>query len=224
MLLRCVALFSVAITLASQARASAPSTSPLALSVDDVLVAEVMGTLVAHEPIRLAQAKKEPERGSPPPVSAPPQLSGIGVGLQIGSPSAVTVKFGGIQTDGFVIGVGAGFGRNANNNQPLVGVSLHADYLWHLFTLVRDNNIAVTGYAGAGVWVGLAVGGYGLGFIRPYINNFNYFGVGVRVPLGLSMSFQTAPIEIYLELDPALFVFPGIDFGIGASLGFRYHF
>ena len=52
----------------------------------------------------------------------------------------------------------------------------------------------------------------------------DYFGLGVRVPLGLAMSFEAAPVEVYLELDPAIFVFPGVGGFLGASLGFRWFF
>ena len=90
---------------------------------------------------------------------------------------------------------------------------------------MRDSQLALTFYAGVGLWV--AIGDNGYGFVsngRPYFYGISSFGVGVRVPLGLSLSFAAAPVEIYLELDPALFVFPGVDFGVGASLGFRWHF
>ena len=51
------------------------------------------------------------------------------------------------------------------------------------------------------------------------------FGVGVRGTLGLSMTFSKAPaVELYLELTPALFIFPAFDPGISWSLGFRYYF
>jgi len=153
--------------------------------------------------------------------SLPPQLSGLGIGLQVGSPTALTIKFAGVQQNGFVLGIGAGF----NYNRYGASLSLHGDYLLHLATLVRDSQLALTFYAGVGLWV--AIGDNGYGFIsngRPYYFGLNSFGVGVRVPLGLSLSFAAAPVEIYLELDPALFVFPGVDFGVGASLGFRWHF
>ena len=118
---------------------------------------------------------------------------------------------------GWAYGRYGGYGRYAS-------LSLHADYLWHLATLTRNDQVGLTFYAGVGLWVSLFGSGYGVGLVTPYGGYGGYFGVGVRVPLGLSLALTQVPVEIYLELDPALFVFPGIDLGVGASLGFRWHF
>jgi hypothetical protein len=150
----------------------------------------------------------------------PPQLSGVGLGLQVGSPTAVTIKFGGVQETGFVLGIGAGFGFG---RAFATSLSIHVDYLIHIATLVRAEQVALTAYIGPGLWLSMFGDGFGFGVYRPYFFN-SFIGVGVRVPLGLSLGFSNAPIEVYLELDPAIFVFPGIDFGVGASLGFRWHF
>jgi hypothetical protein len=141
-------------------------------------------------------------------------------GPSSGAPTSLTIKFAGVQENGLVLGVGAGFrygGRFATS------LSIHADYLFHVATLIRQSQIALTAYVGPGLWLSIFGDGYGFGVIQPYLFN-SLIGVGVRMPLGLSMSFSGAPIEVYLELDPAIFVFPGIDFGVGASLGFRWHF
>lgn len=154
----------------------------------------------------------------------PPQLSGVGLGLQVGSPTAITIKFGGVQETGFVIGVGAGFryGRFANDFDT--SLSIHADYLIHVATLVRAEQVALTAYIGPGLWLSLFGDGYYFGNSFRYTPFGTFFGLGVRLPIGLSLGFNSAPIEIYLELDPALFVFPSVGFGVGASLGFRWHF
>jgi hypothetical protein len=155
----------------------------------------------------------------------PPQLSGVGLGLQVGSPTAVTIKFAGLQKDGIVLGVGVGFGYGGRFRRDVAAsLSIHVDYLFHLATLIRNADLSLTFYAGPGLWATVFGGGYGFGGGYYYARGFNYFGLGVRVPLGLSMAFAAAPLEVYLELDPAIFVFPGIDFGVGASLGFRWHF
>lgn len=151
----------------------------------------------------------------------PPQLSGVGLGLQVGSPTAITIKFGGVQENGIVIGIGAGFGYG---RAFAASLSLHADYLFHLATLVNTGQVALTAYAGPGLWLTVFGAGYGFGYGYYYAPGFSFFGVGIRVPVGLSLSFAGAPLEIYLELDPAVFIFPGLDIGVGASLGFRWHF
>ena len=78
---------------------------------------------------------------------------------------------------------------------------------------------------GPGLFIALFnANSYGFGFGYYYGGNYGLFGFGARMPLGLNLRFSAAPIEVYLELDPMLLVFPGVDFNIGASLGFRWFF
>ncbi len=220
-MMRCV----VALVLVGLCAPAALADSGDGLQLDAALLGDV-GELLTDQGafVPLAQESAPPPRktGGGSGGSLPPQLSGVGIGLQVGSPTALTIKFAGVQQNGFVLGIGAGFNYYDRFGPSL---SVHGDYLLHLATLVHDSQLAVTFYAGVGLWVAIGGTGYG-GFYnnRAYYTGLNNFGVGVRVPLGLSLSFGAAPVEIYLELDPALFVFPGVNFGVGASLGFRWHF
>ena len=193
------------------------------LAVDTALLGEAASTLsdaqaVAPLPLFDVLVAQQGDGGAR---NLPPQLSGVGLGLQVGSPTAVTIKIGGLQQNGFVIGVGAGFAYYG----PLApNLSVHIDYLFHIATLVRTGDVALTAYVGPGLWLALGSYGYGFGLYRGGAFYAFPFGLGLRVPLGLSLGFTAAPIELYLELDPALFFFPPADFGVGASLGFRWHF
>ena len=219
--MRCVVLMALVLSVASAGRAdSGASGFANTLHVDSDLVRSAIDTAVRHDASlgSLAATPMFPLAGAPK--SLPPAVSGIGIGLQVGSPTALTIKFGGAQEDGFVLGVGAGFvyyGPFASS------LSIHGDYIKHLATLANTGQVALTFYAGIGLWLSLFSDGYSYGYINRYSYNAG-FGVGVRVPLGLSLTVAQAPVEIYLEADPALFVFPGIGFGVGASLGFRFHF
>ncbi len=224
--MRCVVLFASALMMAGGVRAAEP-----VLNVDSALLRGVIDTVIGNDPQAglnvlplLVPLANEPTRAA-----APPQLSGVGLGLQVGAPTAITIKFGGIQENGFVLGIGAGFaygrrGYYGGYGNGFASLSIHADYLWHLASLARTDQFGITVYAGVGLWLSLFGNGYGFGLVNPYYGYNSYFGLGVRVPLGISLALAQAPIEIYLELDPAVFVFPGIDFGLGASLGFRWHF
>jgi hypothetical protein len=145
----------------------------------------------------------------------------LGLGVQIGAPTALTIKYMVAKTQGVVVGAGVGFGWR-NGFGP--GLSIHADYLFHLAQLINNESLALSFYLGPGVWLSLFSGGYGFGYGYYYSGSFALFGLGVRLPIGLSLALNALPIEIYVELDPALFVFPGVDFGLGASLGFRFYF
>jgi hypothetical protein len=220
--MRCVVLMALVLSVASAGRAdSGASGFANTLHVDSDLVRSAIDTAVRHDTSLGSLAAATPMFSlAGAPKSLPPAVSGIGIGLQVGSPTALTIKFGGAQENGFVLGVGAGFGYARSFNSSL---SIHGDYIMHLATLANTGQVALTFYAGVGVWLTLFGDGYGY-FNSRYYYSSTYFGVGVRVPLGLSLTVAAAPIEIYLEADPALFVFPGIDFGVGASLGFRVHF
>lgn len=149
-------------------------------------------------------------------------LSGIGIGLQVGLPTALTFKFGAGGNANIVLGVGAGFGFY-RGFAP--GLSLHGDYLFTVGTLVNNGTLSLSAYIGPGLWITLGSVGYGYGIFGPaYYGGIAFFGLGVRMPLGLSMRFAAAPIEVYGELDPAIFVFPGFDGLLAPSIGFRYFF
>lgn len=223
LMMRCVVTFAL-FTLAMPGRAEA-------LALDETLLHDVETTLARTTGLPDGffgglqmqdgtAPKKSGSGGGGGGRNLPPQLSGVGLGLQVGSPTALTIKFGGVQETGFVLGIGAGFGYG---RAFATSLSIHVDYLIHIATLVRQEQFALTAYVGPGLWLSMFGDGFGFGVYRPYFFN-SFIGVGARVPLGLSLGFNNAPIEVYLELDPAVFVFPGLDFGVGASLGFRWHF
>ncbi len=148
--------------------------------------------------------------------------SGFGIGLQVGTPTALTVKFPASGAD-IVLGLGVGY-SGAFRNYGFAGLSLHGDYLFNVAQLVSTGDFGVNAYIGPGLWVTLFQGGYGYFSRAGYYSRETNFGLGVRFPLGLNAKFANAPVEIYLELDPAIFVFPGLDGFIGAALGFRWFF
>lgn len=148
-------------------------------------------------------------------------LSGVGVGLQVGTPTAVTFKFGAQNNANIVLGVGAGIGWRGN----FFGLHLHGDYLFTVATLINNPDLNLTAYVGPGLFITLFnANAYGFGYGLYYYGNYALFGFGARLPLGLNLRFSAAPIEVYLELDPTLMVFPGVDFFPGGSLGFRWFF
>jgi hypothetical protein len=148
--------------------------------------------------------------------------SGFGIGLQIGTPTALTVKFPVSGAD-IVLGLGVGY-AGGFRNYGFAGLSLHGDYLFNVAQLVSTGDVGVNAYIGPGLWITLFQGGYGYFSRAGYYSRETNFGLGVRFPIGVNAKFATAPVEIYLELDPAIFVFPGIDGFIGAALGFRWFF
>ncbi len=194
---------------------SAASARADVLTLDNDLMQDTANTVIDNGAEPLDESMMNP---------LPLQTSnggGIGIGLQVGSPTAITIKFSGAQQTGLVLGLGANFGYG---NAFGTSLWLHADYLFTLAKLV-DSQVDLTFYAGPGLFIA-AFGGsnYGFGYRgNNYYNDLDV-GFGLRLPIGLSLAFDSAPLEIYLEADPTLSLFPGIGFGIGGSLGFRFYF
>ncbi len=202
--------------LASLALAASLSPNAPRLAVDQGLLEEVADVL-AREQTSLAPSLLA---AYGPEVASQKAGKAIGIGLQVGTPTALTLKFPGTGNADIVLGIGVGTGFRDFGRFSL---SLHGDYLFTLASLVNNGTIDLSAYIGPGLWLTFFDRGYGY-FGNFYYAGIDYVGLGVRVPIGLAMSFATAPIEIYLELDPAIFVFPGIDGFLGASLGFRWFF
>lgn len=154
--------------------------------------------------------------------AAPATTGGFGLGLQLGSPSAITLKFAGAHQSGFALGLGAGFGYG---NAFRTSLWLQADYLFHLGTLIDADGVDLAVYGGPGVFASVFGANYGFGYAgNPWYDNVDAVGVGVRLPIGLSLAFDRAPLELYAQFDPALGVFPAVGFGLGGSVGFRFYF
>lgn len=159
-------------------------------------------------------------------IGVAPQGRQMAIGLQLGSPTAVTFKY--MLTGDQAIAAGLGV--------AIHGLSLHVDYLWHPHVLATADPFKLSWYVGLGVWLGLSPwdafqtradvfytrsGYFGYGYWP-----FAYGGVSVaaRVPIGLSLALNQLPLEFYIELDPSLLVFPAFGFGIGGTIGFRFYF
>ena len=74
----------------------------------------------------------------------------------------------------------------------------------------------------------------GSGTLKPYWGGgltlgANDFGssdadFGLRVPFGIEYVLEDAPVEIYMDIGPAVGLSPNVDFGLDSSLGFRFYF
>ncbi len=176
-----------------------------------------------------AQAQR---RQSPPPRSEPaynyggsgsvsPMGKQIGVGLQVGAPTALTGKLMLAPNQGLVAGIGAGYGFFFHP-----ALSIHLDYLYHPSILASTNAFTLSWFIGGGAWLGIWDGGRRNRFLVPGYQ-YNYgtpLLLAVRVPIGLNLAFNELPIELYLEGVPALGIFPAVTFGIGIAAGARFYF
>ncbi len=85
----------------------------------------------------------------------------------------------------------------------------HADYLFHNFDLIRATERFPIYY------------GPGISF--NYLD-YDYMQVGVRGQLGIAWMPRRAPMDLFLEIAPTLYIFPGPYPDVNASIGARYYF
>jgi hypothetical protein len=154
------------------------------------------------------------------PRSARAEGGPFGMGLIIGSPTGVSLKYYLGEGDQAIDGA-VGFAFIGNG-----GIQVHADYLWHPWVLTRDPAFTMPVHLG----VGARLIDHDRG--RDADDDFH---VGIRGPIGLSFDFTEIPLDVFIEL--ALIVdFHGdhrindgddsdhVDLDLNAGVGARYYF
>ena len=129
------------------------------------------------------------------------QSKGIGLGLIVGEPTGISFKYWTGSTTAFDAALAWSFVDEG-------AFHIHGDYIFHNFTLITIPEGKLPFYYGIGARIKTA----------------NDTKLGVRVPLGLAYLFNSAPIDIFLEIVPILDLTPKTDFAINAALGARYYF
>ena len=129
------------------------------------------------------------------------QDRGTGLGIIIGEPTGFSFKHWTSSTTAFDAAIAWSFINEG-------AFHIHADYLLHSFRLIDVPEGKLPFY-------------YGIG---GRLKTSDKTRLGVRVPLGLAYIFQTAPVDIFLEVVPILDFIPKTDFRINAALGARYYF
>ena len=123
---------------------------------------------------------------------------GTGVGIIIGEPTGLSLKFGNFP----VLGIAWSF-----ENFLLV----NCDYWFHNPTLSEP----FFWYAGIG-------GKVGFGEFKK--DEGNKIGLGVRVPVGLQVFLIKNKLELFGEIVPGILLIPSTGFDIDGGIGLRYHF
>lgn len=126
----------------------------------------------------------------------------LGIGLMIGEPTGISVKYWQSQRNAIDGGLAWSLGKYD-------ALHLHADYLWHNYSVFEDvDEGALPLYYGVGGRLVLAD---------------NDSILGVRVPVGINYLFEETPVGLFLELAPTVNLAPDTDFDIGGALGVRIH-
>ncbi|MCB9560759.1 MAG: hypothetical protein H6708_10170 [Kofleriaceae bacterium] len=117
----------------------------------------------------------------------PARPSGIAVGVEVGEPAAVTVRWVGL--DG-LLGVGAAIGTGTRAGP---GLALHGDVSLTPLVAFRRGATAVL------VHVGLGARWYRHGYQSMSIDELPDTHAGVRVPIGIGAALASPRLELYLE-------------------------
>lgn len=128
----------------------------------------------------------------------------VGLGLIVGEPTGLSAKY---QIDRVnAIDLAVAWNLSGDND-----FTLHADYLWHNYELVKFGSGETALYFGLG------------GRMELRDNKSDRFGV--RIPIGLSYRF-TEPefLELFGEVAPILDLAPSTRFDMNVGIGARVYF
>ena len=129
----------------------------------------------------------------------------FGLGVILGSPTGLSGKYWLSRETALDFAVGGALVDG--------GLHIHADHLWHkeLFK-TKEKSLHFPFYIGVGP------------FLRTNVGKNNQLGVGARVPFGASFTKSDLPLDVFLEIAPALRILEKPGFGFQVGLGARYYF
>ncbi len=121
-----------------------------------------------------------------------------GVGLILGDPSGLTLKYWQNEDRAFDFSIGSQLGDG--------GLGINADYLFHLRPFQEAPEAPV--YVGGGLFLG---------------GSSSSFSTGARAVFGITYLFED-PFDIFFELAPKFYVAPALEFSMSLSIGGRIYF
>ena len=126
--------------------------------------------------------------------------SKAGVGIIVGAPTGISIKFLNSGYRHFNGAVAWSSGKNSN-------LHLHADYIFKKWRISAGSTTNFNTFIGGGLQ------------LETKSESF-----GVRIPLGVSYTFYEVPIDVFIEVVPGLGLVPDTDFNIDAAFAIRFLF
>lgn len=131
----------------------------------------------------------------------------VGVGIMVGEPTGFSLKAWNSDRTAIDLGLAWSLGRYD-------AINIHADYLWHNFTLFDEiESGRLPAYVGVGGRIIFADD-------YPDPGESNAI-VGARIPVGVDYLFEDAPVGIFLEVAPVVNIIPETDFDVDGAVGIR---
>ena len=128
-----------------------------------------------------------------------------GIGIQVGTMGGLSF-YQDLDRDNFVQGVLGTFWYN--------GFYIAGDYCFQYPGAVKSAP-ALTPYVGIGPM--MATG-------TTWRHDKSYTAIGVHIPLGINLKIPKVPMQIYLQVGPAMLLTPYTDTYMDAALGVRFMF
>ncbi len=125
--------------------------------------------------------------------------SGWGIGVILGEPTGLSLKFWSSRTTAIDAAAAWSFKGEGKFH-------LHMDYLFHNYRVFKVKRGKLPLYFGIGGRVKFE----------------EETRVGVRIPVGVCYLFRKQPLDIFFEIVPVLDITPETDFDINASVGIRF--
>ncbi|MEW6506423.1 MAG: hypothetical protein AB1432_01625 [Bacteroidota bacterium] len=131
------------------------------------------------------------------------QSTGFGIGLMVGEPTGISGKYWISNENAFDFGLAYSFVQKHS------AVSIHADYLYHAFDVIKsDYRLPVY---------------YGFGARIRFVNNSDN-SLGARGVVGIAWLNDKLPIDIFFEVVPVFNLIPSTALNLDIALGARYYF
>lgn len=144
----------------------------------------------------------------------------FGIGFAVGDPMSFVGKI--FINENNAVDFGVGFfrlwsGCRTEDGARICGgfgsVTFNADYLWQ-FKIVEGRSAKLDWHIGAGGRIWLADS-----------DRNQDLSIAGRMPVGIDLTFARPDfIEVYLEVAPAMYVFPTFGVGPEGNLGVRFYF
>ncbi len=128
----------------------------------------------------------------------------LGAGVTLGEPIGASLKYWFNDT----LAIDGAVGWSTHDDTDLY---VHSDVLWHNFDLIPVSRGRMPVYFGVG------------GLVR-FRDDNNDNQVGIRVPVGVSYMFDNVPVDIFIEIGPAIDVAPDVQGEVTGGVGIRYWF
>ncbi|MCF7824944.1 MAG: hypothetical protein K9N35_12345 [Candidatus Marinimicrobia bacterium] len=136
------------------------------------------------------------------------QQRGFGLGVVIGEPTGISMKWWRSSTRAIDAGLGWSISQN-NTDFQQSRFHLHMDFVRHAYNAINSSERLPVYYG-----LGASVAG----------GSENESSLALRFVLGLAWQPARTPIDVFLELAPSLEVIPATNFYLNAGLGIRFFF